>query len=199
MKPLFLFMAVVFAAGQSFAANRFGALVEGYSNPKAGASAAVSNVDYSFGHLKLNLASGNAAPVTAAGNTVAIFFTGNGTFTYVSDDPVEFPIVTRNTRGESHLKLETSGKTATISGPVSEVLLYAAGTPLPPIGAGSGAVGPEFAAHLEEFGRNYESSAAHGMHRIHRMVPPRLEPANRVPAARRRVNGGTPATSSAGC
>src|SRR5689334_24016206 len=127
MKPLFLFMAVVFAAGQSFAANRFGALVEGYSNPKAGASAAVSNVDYSFGHLKLNLASGNAAPVTAAGNTVAIFFTGNGTFTYVSDDPVEFPIVTRNTRGESHLKLDTSGKTATISGPVSEVLLYAAG------------------------------------------------------------------------
>jgi len=163
MKPLFLFMTVVFAAVQSFAANRFGALVEGYSNPKAGASAAVSNVDYSFGHLKLNLASGNAAPVTAAGSTVAIFFTGNGTFTYVSDDPVEFPIVTRNTRGESHLKLDTSGKTATISGPVSEVLLYAAGTPLPPIGSGGGAVGPEFAAHLEEFGRNYESSAAHGM------------------------------------
>src|SRR5512142_1124190 len=126
MKRSLLFVASICVAIPSFAANRFGALVEGYANPKAGAGAAVTNVDYAFGHLKLSLASGTAAPVTAAGNTVALFFTGNGTFTYVSDDPVELPLVTRNTKAESHLKLEPAGKTATISGPVSEVLLFAA-------------------------------------------------------------------------
>jgi len=163
MKRLILFLAVVCSALPSFAASRFGALADGFANPKAGASAAVSNVDFSVGHLKLTLGSGSAAPVSVAGNTVAVFFTGSGSFSYVSDDPNEFPIVARNTKAESHLKLDTSASAETISGPVSEVLLFAGGTPLPSIAAGSGAVPTEFAAHLEEFGRDYESSGSHGM------------------------------------
>lgn len=163
MKRLLLFATLLCIAIPASAATRFGALVEGYENPKAGASAPVSNVDFSVGHLKLTLASGSAAPVRVTGNTVAIFFKGNGTFAYDSDDPVELPVLNRNARSDSHLAVNGDANRATISGPVDEILLYAAGTPLPAIAEGSGAPPTEFAAHVEEFGHLIGGGAAHGM------------------------------------
>jgi hypothetical protein len=164
MKRFFLATALLCLSIPSFAASRFGALVEGYQNLKAGPSSAVSNVSFSIGHMKLNLASGTASPVVVAGQPVAIFFTGDGTFTYTSEDPVERPIVTHNVKVDSHLKLDADGKNAVISGPISEVMLYAGGVALPQIAAGSGAVSPDFAKHIEDFAADASTpGAAHQM------------------------------------
>src|ERR1043165_6112123 len=151
MKRLFLATALLCLSVPTFAASRFGALVEGYQNPKPGPSSAVSNLSFSIGHMKINLTGGTMSPVMVAGQQTAIFFTGDGTFTYTSDDPVERPIVTHNVKVDSHLKLDVDGKNAVISGPVSEVMLYAGGVTLPQIPAGTGAVSPDFAKHLEDF------------------------------------------------
>jgi len=70
MKRLLPLLAVLCLSLSTFAASRFGALSDAYDHPKVGASATVSNVDYSFGHLKLNLGAGSAAPVTAGSETI---------------------------------------------------------------------------------------------------------------------------------
>jgi len=163
MKRLLPLLAVLCLSLPTFAATRFGALSEAYEHPKAGASATVSNVDYTFGHLKLSLASGSAAPVTAGSETIGVFFSGNWTFSYTTDDPVEIPLTNRNTKADSHLKLDSDAKHATVSGPVDEVFLIAAGTPLPSIAAGSGAAPADFAKHLDDFARDYDSSFQHGL------------------------------------
>jgi Peptidase family M1 domain len=164
MKRFFLASVLLCLSIPAFAASRFGALVEGYQNPKAGPSSAISNVSFSIGHMKLNLAGGTASPVMVAGQQAAVFFTGDGTFTYTSDDPVERPIVIHNVKVDSHLKLDADGKSAVISGPVSEVMLYAGGVALPQIAAGSGAVSPDFAKHVEEFSTDASTpGAAHQM------------------------------------
>jgi hypothetical protein len=165
MKRVLFALAAVCLSTPLFAASRFGALVQGFEHPKAGPSSAVSNAGFSIGHLKLNLASGTASPVTVAGQKVAVFFTGEGTFTYTSDDPVERPIVTHNVKVDSHLKLEgADAKSAVISGPVNEVLLYAAGVALPQIPDGSGAPPADFPAHVQEFAADAGTpGAAHGM------------------------------------
>ena len=165
MKRISLFFATLVCLSLPLsAASRFAALVEGYQHPKAGPSGTVSNVSFSIGHIKLNLANGTASPVTVGGQQAALFFTGTGTFTYTSDDPVERPIVTHNVKVDSHLKLDTQGKNAVISGPVDEILLYAAGVPLPQVPAGSGAVSPDFAKHLEEFATDISTPGpVHGM------------------------------------
>jgi hypothetical protein len=165
MKRFFLTTALLCLSIPSFAASRFGALVDGYQNLKAGPSSAVSNVSFSIGHMKLNLASGTASPVVVAGQPVAIFFTGDGTFIYTSEDPVERPIVTHNVKVDSHLKLDADGKNAVISGPVSEVMLYAGGVALPQIAAGSGAASPDFAKHIEEYAADASTPGA-----VHQMI-----------------------------
>jgi len=164
MKRFPLAAALLCLSVPTFAASRFAALAEGYQNPKPSPSGAVSNVSFSIGHMKLNLASGTASPVMVAGQQAAIFFTGDGTFTYTTDDPVERPIVVHNVKVDSHLKLDADGKNAVISGPVNEVMLYAGGVALPQVAAGSGAVSPDFAKHLEDFAADASTpGAAHQM------------------------------------
>ena len=164
MKRTLLFAAFICFSLPLTAAPRFPALVEGYQHPKADPSSTISNLSFSIGHLKMSFASGTASPVVVAGQQVAIFFTGDGTFTYTSDDPVERPIVTHNVKVDSHLKLEADAKSAVISGPVNEVLLYAGGVALPQIAAGSGAVSPDFATHVQDFAADASTAgAAHGM------------------------------------
>src|SRR4051794_32599154 len=88
-------------------------------SPTLGAPAAVSNVAVNIGHLKLSLASGSAARLTAGGDPVGIFFKGTGSFEYVAE-ATELPLVTRNVKSDSKAKLNG----ATISDEISEVLIW---------------------------------------------------------------------------
>src|SRR5438132_1649026 len=96
--------------------------------PSLGGAAPVSNITISLGHMKLNLASGSAAKLTAAGEQVGLFFKGHGSFEYVAE-ATELPLVTRNVKTDSNAK--QSG--ATIGDDIAEVLILNAGETLPAI------------------------------------------------------------------
>src|SRR5258708_1028143 len=74
----------------------------------------VQDVRLSSGHVTLVLTSGNAAPVVAGSEVVGLFFRGQGSLEYVSVDPVEFPIVSYNTRKNTGLKAVSEGNTLVI-------------------------------------------------------------------------------------
>ena len=90
------------------ATSAFGAnasdLLRDLRTPSLGAPAAVNNVTLTVGHLKLTLASGSAAKLTAAGEPVGLFFKGAGRFEYTAE-ATEMPVVTRNVKTDSHAVL----------------------------------------------------------------------------------------------
>lgn len=128
------------------ASSAFGAsaadLVRDLRSPALGPPVAVSNLVLNVGHLRLTLATGSAARLTAAGEQVGFFFKGTGRFEYTAE-ATEMPIVTRNVKTDSHAIL--SG--ATISGDITEALVLLAGADAPDMG--STAVGAPLADDLK--------------------------------------------------
>ena len=125
--------------------------------PALGAPGAVSNVAVRIGHLKLTLASGSAAKLTAGGEPVGLFFKGTGSFEYIAE-ATEMPIVARNVKSDSKAKIDG----ATISDEISEVLILSAGEPLPAIGeTGGAALADALKTHQELFDRARIPPASH--------------------------------------
>src|ERR1700686_63845 len=91
---------VLLCASSSFGANA-AALVRDLRSPSLGPGVAVSNLALNVGHLRLTLATGSAARLTAAGEQVGFFFKGTGRFEYTAE-ATEMPIVTRNVKTDSH-------------------------------------------------------------------------------------------------
>ena len=133
-------------------------LLRDLRTPSLGSAVAVNNVTVAFGHLKLTLASGSAAKLSAAGEPVGFFFKGTGRFEYVAE-ATEMPVVTRNVKTDSHAVL--SGNT--ISGDVTEALIMFAGTAGPYLGTATGAspLDDPFKAHLVTFDRAQIDSGRH--------------------------------------
>jgi len=125
---------VLLCASSAFAATESDLLRE-LRTPVLAAPVTVSNVTLNVGHLRLTLASGSAAKLTAAGEAVGFFFKGTGRFEYVAE-ATEMPVVTRNVKTDSHATLTG----ATINGDVIEalVLLAAAAPDLGTSPAGTG-------------------------------------------------------------
>jgi hypothetical protein len=115
---------------------------------------AVSGVNLRAGHLKLRLAQGVAAPVSAGTETIGFFFRGSGSWEYVSEAPEEFAVLVRNAKDVSHWKPAVEKARATLKDEFSEMLWIAAGAERPAL-AGAEAAPPasEFRRHLERFSR----------------------------------------------
>ncbi len=137
------------SATSAFGANASD-LLRDLRTPSLGAPVAVNNVTLSVGHLKLTLASGSAAKLTAAGEPVGLFFKGAGRFEYTAE-ATEMPVVTRNVKTDSHAVLAG----ATISEDVTEALVMLAGTDAPDLGsaAGGAPLADDLKAHQAVFGR----------------------------------------------
>src|SRR2546423_147396 len=88
----------------AFAAANPADVLRDLRTPLLGKPATVSNVAINIGHLKLTLASGSAAKLAAAGETVGLFFQGTGSFEYVAE-ATELPLVARNVKSDSKAKL----------------------------------------------------------------------------------------------
>jgi hypothetical protein len=154
--PFRLAWAVVCIAVPAFAATPV-EVVRDLRAPSLGAPAPVSNLTIAIGHLKLNLASGSAARLTAAGETVGLYFKGNGSFEYVAE-ATELPLVARNVRSDSKAKMNG----ATIGDELVEVLVVSAGETLPAIGDGGGAaLADAFTAHQALFNRAQVDRPSH--------------------------------------
>jgi hypothetical protein len=123
-------------------------LLSDLRTPSPGAPVVVNNVTFTTGHLKLTMASGSAATLTAAGEPAGFFFKGAGRFEYVAE-ATEMPLVTRNVKSDSHAILADS----TISEDVTEAMVLLAGAAAPGFGGSSAAssLAEELKSHQAAF------------------------------------------------
>jgi hypothetical protein len=133
-------------------------LLRDLRTPSLGSPVAVNNVTVAFGHLKLTLASGSAAKISASGEPVGFFFKGTGRFEYLAE-ATEMPVVTRNVKSDSHAVLTGN----TISADVTETLVMLAGAPGPDLGTATGGspLDDPFKAHQVTFDRAQIDSGCH--------------------------------------
>jgi hypothetical protein len=134
-------------ASSAFAATESD-LLRDLRAPVLGTPLAVNNVTLNVGHLRLTLASGSAAKITAAGEPVGLFFKGTGRLEYTAE-ATELPVVTRNVKTDSHATLTG----ATISEDITDALVMLAGAPTPDLGsaAGGATLADDLKAHQAAF------------------------------------------------
>lgn len=98
-----LLSAVAMVVSPLMAAESLKNTIAAYDGMTLGASSSVSDVKLSSGHMTFHLSSGTATPVVAGDETVGLFFAGQGTYEYLSKDPVEAAAVKSNAKRASKL------------------------------------------------------------------------------------------------
>lgn len=113
-------------------------------------------------NLQLTLQSGQVAKVTAGGEVVGLFLSGAGTLRHVSGDAVEHPAIRYVAKKNTGLDVTSGEGGLVLSGPFSEALWLASGTPLPevPETPDAGDLTKAFAKHRERFGELAERPLA---------------------------------------
>ncbi len=115
-------------------------------------AARVANLRLASGHLVCTLASGSMASVKAGDEVVGIFFQGTGTMEYVTEDPIEAPLVTYMVKKDTSLSAEKTGKGLAIRDRFTTLLWIATGEKAPETpAAGSPGLSAAFQAHREKF------------------------------------------------
>jgi len=109
-----VFLAALAALGSSAAGaqgpGNVVALLERFGHLAVGEANLVGPLTLAAGHLECRLTSGRAAPVLGGDEVVGIFFDGTGSLEYLSEDPLEAPVVLFNTRKASALKAQKSDR-----------------------------------------------------------------------------------------
>jgi aminopeptidase N len=156
------FVALLFVC-TTVQAARFNELLANYRDLKLGEAYSVSQLTYTIGHMKVTVASGSAARVMAGSEVAGLFFKGDGSFTYQSADAIEAPLVAFNAKRQSHLAMKADAGTTTLTGTFTEMLLLAAGAPLPEMSAPATQVASasplesDFESHRELFAQENAS------------------------------------------
>ncbi len=106
------------------------------------------------GRLTLTLAKGRVTKVTAGGEVVGLFLSGSGAVRHLSADPVEHPALRYVAKKNSDLDVVPGEGGLVLTGPFSEALWLASGTPLPeiPETPDAGSLAGAFAKHRERYG-----------------------------------------------
>lgn len=95
--------------------------------------------------------SGNVAYVKAGDETVGIFFQGNGTLEYVSEDPIEFPVASFVARKNTSLSPDKTDKGLRFRDRFTTLLWIVSGGPVPKLENPSGtSLEAAFRAHREK-------------------------------------------------
>lgn len=162
MKRLGGRLAVVLVASLFLASARsvgadtnFNDVIRDWSSLHLQETQSIEGARLSAGHARFDLLTGEAAYVVAGGETVGIYFRGEGRIEYVSTDPVERPAVLWKVRQSTGLKPEVTTGSLTLRDRFTEVLWLSGGEALPALrGRGSSrALDEPFARHREEYGR----------------------------------------------
>lgn len=133
-----------------------------YDGMTLGEAAAVSNVTLTSGHMTFTLASGSAAPVIAGNETIGLFFSGKGTYEYLSNDPVEAAVVKANVKRVTDLSINDKSGALAIGDSFTQLLYLAPGGKLPLLPASSTiSVDAAFNDLKKEFARDSGSPLAH--------------------------------------
>src|SRR5262249_2936111 len=126
------FLAAARLAADAGASPGLVGLVRTYEKLQVGAeSAPAQNLKLVSGHLACTLGSGSVAYVKAGDEVVGLFFEGNGTVEYVSDEAMEAPVLTYVAKKSTSLAPEKSEKSVRIRDRFTR-LLWVTGPEKPP-------------------------------------------------------------------
>lgn len=132
-----------------------------YESPTLGATVSVSNLTLTQGHMTFHLTSGTAAPViVGGGETIGLFFSGKGTYTYVTNDKTEAAVVRHNVKRGSDIPLTEGPDGLTISDSFETLLFVSPGGKLPELSGSSITVDEVWKQHREFFAKD-EGLPAH--------------------------------------
>lgn len=137
-------------------------VVAAYDGMTLGASSPVTNVKLSSGHMTFTLASGSATPVVAGNETIGLFFTGQGSYEYLSKDPAEAAVVKANVKRASDLTPSERDGAIAISDSFTELLWIHPGGKLPELATtGTISVDDKFRQFKEYFAKDTGAPLVH--------------------------------------
>jgi hypothetical protein len=164
------FLAAAAAAADAGRSPGLGDLVHTYADLKVAAeSAPAQNLKLTAGHLTCTLVSGSVAYVKAGDEAIGLFFQGNGTMAYVSDDPIEAPVLTYVAKKSTSLSPEKGDKSLRVQESITRLLWVVSPDKLPELsGLAPTPLTAAFAAHREKFShkRGAELSIELAFHRL---------------------------------
>ncbi|MBI4911653.1 MAG: hypothetical protein HY823_02850 [Acidobacteria bacterium] len=106
-------------------------------------------------HLQVSLSSGRVSLVKGQEGTLGLFFQGEGSFTYTSRDPYEFPAMAYNLQANTKVALREGENSRFIKEPLREGLFWFSGRAVPvPVGM----PGPDLAGAFHSFRRDMARS-----------------------------------------
>lgn len=151
------------------------ALAEAYEHPTLAPAARVQGVSVGIGNMTFELTSGSAAAVTAGNQIVGLYFSGKGSYTYQTAEPVEAALVAFESKKILGKTPEKQGNTLTIRAEFTELYLLMGGIPVPDLKAGdAGSLDESFRKHQERFAHARLTPSSHLLirQRIDRPVSP---------------------------
>jgi len=162
MHKLFIAVIVLLISVSAFAAEpSVAALVEAFDHPTLGPAGAVSNLSLKLSDRMSVTLNGNAAPIMAGQDVIGLFFTGKGTYTYRSADPLEATNVRFEVKKASDLGLAEEKGAIALSSSFDQMMLRCAAIELPKTGSGGASIEPQFKAMREDMGRRLGQPATH--------------------------------------
>ena len=137
-------------------------VVAAYDGMTLGASSPVDHVKLSSGHMTFTLASGNATPVVAGNETIGLFFTGQGTYEYVSNDPAEAAVVRQNVKRATDLTASERDGAIVVGDSFTELLYISPKGKLPELPTtGTISVDDKFRQFKEYFAKDTGAPLVH--------------------------------------
>jgi hypothetical protein len=133
-------------------------LAAAYANPALGPAAKVDKVSIVISNISIELTSGSAAPVLAGGETIGLFFRGQGTYVYRSTDKVETSLMEFEGK-----KVGRRVEGSSVKGSFDRLYLLAGGIALPKManGARDEALEQAFKIHLDHWSGVLQTPSSH--------------------------------------
>lgn len=102
----------------------------------------VANWAFQIGQMKVLLSKGTATPLEVGGRVQGLHLKGQGTFTYLSSDPLQLPITRYNLAQQTRVEPVPTSGGLEVKETFTDAVLWLAGAPLPELGPGAAVPAP---------------------------------------------------------
>lgn len=155
-------LAAVLCFTPLLAAESLKDTIAAYDGMTIGQATAVTGMKLTSGHMTISLLSGQAAPIVAGDQTIGLFFTGKGSYEYLSNDPTEAAVVKHNVKKASDLTLAEKKGALTVGDAFEQILYIRPGATFPELSAsGTISVDAPFLEFKKYFARDTGAPFAH--------------------------------------
>lgn len=157
-----LLVATALVASPLLHADTLKDTIAAYDGMTLGQATAITDVKLTSGHMTFTLASGTAAPVVAGNETIGLFFSGKGSYEYVSNDPAEAAILKTNVKRATDLGMTETANAITVGDSFEQLLFIQPKGKLPQLSTSSTiSVDAAFNQFKQLFARDNGMPASH--------------------------------------